>query len=98
MSEDKEFDMFKTDGTEMLKAAMDSEQFSKNERMERIHGCRANYFHALKVAGDSKKKAMIFKNLIKANEVAGELQEESAMKFYHFDEQLKSLNKALFFG
>ena len=41
---------------------------------------------------------MIYKNLIKANEVAGSLQSESAIKLYHFNEQVRSLNKALFYG
>jgi len=93
-----EFDKFKSIGTDCLKDAMNEEQFSSHERMERVHACRANYFHAIRVAGEKKQKAMIFKNLITANKVAAELQEESAMKFYHFDEQIKAINKALFFG
>ena len=76
---------------------MDGET-SRHERAERVHACRANYIHALRVAEENQQKAMIFKNLITANKVAGELQEETAIKFYHFEEQLKSLNKALFFG
>ena len=67
-------------------------------RIERVSASRHNYWAAMKKANDNEKKSMIYKNLIKANEVAGALQNEKEMRLYHFTEMIKCLNKALFFG